>query len=289
MMSGIRITTQLPPELYEWLGDVYPTWLQLPPDDFYRLVHFNAPESPLNLFYAETAADIGNSAIFRNLRVFLELVSEGRIVLQQDSTMTSDTLELLVDVLHWPNNDMSGVKDMRRPLDEENICPLDFLKALAISSQLIKVDAASITIMENGHRILEEPPGANIIRMVFEAAFSKVNPRTLTKLAHPWVHEQAGVIFWGLSLVGNQPRSANELTRYCFVPPKQFFDYRLTMLPVYMRAVFLNPLIWFGLMETRNVAADQENPDGVLYQNTPLFDKFMHFDTEIARPVETPN
>ncbi len=288
-MSRIRISTPLPPELSAWLKDVYPAWLQLPSDEFYRLVPFNSAESPLSLSYIANAAAIGTTAVFDNLRVFLSLISEGKIILQQNSTMTSDSLELLVDVTHWPNHDFNSVKKMRRPLDEENICPLDFLKSLATESQLIEVKEKSIKVTPNGRLLLENRIDVAIVRRVFAAAFSKVNPRTLTKLAHPWVHEQTGIIFWGLSLVADQPRNADQLTRYCFVPPKQFFDYRLTILPVYMRAVFLNPLVWFGLMETQTGTTNDTNHDSVLYKKSALFDEFFHFDLERAQPIERAN
>ncbi len=288
-MSRIRLSTPLPPELSAWLKDVYPAWLQLPPDDFYRLVPFNSAESPLSLNYIGNAAEIGGSAVFDNLRIFLSLISEGKIVLQQNSTMTSDSLELLVDATHWPNHDFHNVKNMRRPLDEENICPLDFLKALAIESQLVEVNEKSIIVTPSGRLLLENRIDVAIVRRIFAAAFSKVNPRTLTKLAHPWVQEQTGIIFWGLSLVADQPRSADQLTRYCFVPPKQFFDYKLMILPVYMRAVFLNPLIWFGLMETQTGTTNDTNHDGVLYKKSALFDEFFHFDLEREQPIERAN
>lgn len=288
-MSTIRISTPFPPELNNWLKDAYPAWLELQPDDFRRLVPFNSPDSTLSLNYADTVEEIGSSTIFGHLRVFLELITEGKIVLYSDSTMSSDTLEILIEVLIWPNVDFTNVKKMQRPLYEENICPLDFLRALAMSSGLIKVDGASITVTEAGRWFLENSPDAHIIREVFDAAFSKVNPRTLTKLAHPWVQEETGIVFWGLSRVAGEPRSADQLTRYCFVPPKEFLDDRLSTLPIYMRAVFLNPLIWFGLIETQKVMGDDENPSGILYQKTPLFDKFMHFDVTLVQPIERLN
>lgn len=288
-MSQIRLSTPLPSELYAWLKDVYPTWLQLPPDDFRRLIPFNSDESPLSLNYIENAEEIGNSAIFENLRVFLSLIAERRIVMQPDATMDSDTLELLVDATHWPNDDMDLVKKMRRPLDQENICALDFLMALAVESRLVEVEGASINLTPNGTRLLEDRLDVAIIRSVFIAAFSKVNPRTLTKLAHPWVHEQTGIVLWGLSLVGDHPRSANELTRFCFMPPKEFFDDRLMILPVYMRAVFLQPLIWFGLMEAQSEVEEYIDFDDLVYKKTALFDRFFQFDVERAQPVERAN
>lgn len=288
-MSQIRLSTPLPSELYAWLKDVYPTWLQLPPNDFRRLIPFNSGESPLSLNYIENAAEIGSSAIFDNLRVLLSLIAEGKIVLQPDATMDSDTLELLVEATHWPNDDMDLVKKMRRPLDQENICELDFLMALAVESQLVEVEGTSITLTPSGSCVLDDRLNVAIIRSVFIAAFSKVNPRTLTKLAHPWVHEQTGIVLWGLSLVGDHPRSADELTRFCFMPPKEFFDDRLMILPVYMRAVFLNPLIWFGLMEAQSEVENYIDHDDLVYQKSAIFDRFFQFDVERAQPVERAN
>ncbi|MGO4917887.1 hypothetical protein [Pseudogemmobacter sp. W21_MBD1_M6] len=288
-MPDIRISTPFPPELYEWLEDVYPVWLQTPLDAFYGLIPFNSVAAPLQLAYAENIDALGNSSIFRNLNIFLTLIAEEKILLDSDATMTSDSLDLLLTTTHWPKYDMEMVNRLQRPLHEETICPLDFLKALAFVTGLIELRNNRLAVTEFGHSLLEGRIDTVLVRKVFEATFAKVNPRTLTKLAHPWVHEQAGIIFWGLSVVGETPRSASELARYCFVPPKQFFDYRLKVLHTYMRVVFLQPLIWFSLIETVDVEADKTNPDGLLYRKTPLFDEFFKFSIDRSMPVERPN
>ena len=288
-MSGIRISTPFPPVLYDWLKDVYPVWLQLPLDALYGLVPFNSAESPLRLDYAANTAALSGSLIFQNLRTFLNLIEEDRIQLLADDTMTSDCLELLLDATVWPHHDVECIKRFPRPIHEETICRLDFLKALAITSEMITLSDNRLEITESGRLLLADEVNVRMVRRVFEAAFGKVNPRTLTKLAHPWVHEQAGVIFWGLSIVGDTPRSAEELSRYCFVPPKQFIDWRLWVIQTYMRAVFLHPLSWFGLLEIQDAEATENNSEGLLYRKSPVFDSLFHFEIEKLLPVERPN
>ena len=288
-MFRIKLSTPMPSELTDWLGDVFPAWLQLPPDAFQNLVPFNGPESPIRIKYVGNASELGRSVMFDNLQVFLKLISEGRVSLDEESHLTSDSLELLLETTNWPGYDLERTRQLTRPLREDIIGPLDFLKALAIECDLIKVDGDRIEICEYGHRILQKQINLVLARRVFEAAFSKVNPRTLTKLAHPWVHEQSGVILWGLSITADKPRSADALTRYCFVPPKQFFEGKLKVLDIYMRSVFLQPLTWFGLMETQVVEADDANEHGLLYKKTPLFDQFLQFDIERVMPVERAN
>ena len=288
-MSKIRLSTPLPPKLTEWLQDVFPAWLQLPEGSFYALVPFNAPQSPLRLDYVDNAADIAASIIFSNLRLFMTLIGEGRIALLPDGTMTSDSLDLLLQTTDWPNYDIDLTRQLTRPIDQETIGPLDFLIALAIASRFIEVDEGRIKVTDAGRRLRENLIDSSMVRTVFEAAFAKVNPRTLTKLAHPWVQEQAGIIFWGLSITADTPRAVSELTRYCIVPPKKFLDQTFNVLDVYMRAVYLTPLTWFGLMTTTSPQADKTQIHERLYQKTPLFDQFMHFEIERAPPVERPN
>jgi hypothetical protein len=92
---------------------------------------------------------------------------------------------------------------------------LDFLKALALECDLIQIAEDRIEIRDNGLRILKKNQiNVALVRRVFEAIFSKVNPRNLTKLAHPWVQEQSGIMLWALSITADKPRSAKELTRY---------------------------------------------------------------------------
>jgi hypothetical protein len=288
-MSRIKLSTPLPAKLTEWLQDVFPAWLQLPESIFYGMVPFNAPQSPLHLNYSDCAADLGAAVIFSNLRIFLSLIGEGRITLLQDGSVSSEGLDLLLETTSWPNCDMDVTRQMRRPLDQENIGPLDFLMALASASQMITIVDGQIKVADAGRRVCANLIDVAIVRAVFEAAFAQVNPRTLTKLAHPWVHEQAGIIFWGLSITANSPRTVSELTRYCFVPPEKFLDNTFRMLDVYMRAVYLAPLSWFGLMAATAPNGSETHPYERLYQKTPLFDRFMDFDFERARPSERPN
>jgi hypothetical protein len=288
-MSRIKLSMPLPPELTDWLGDVFPAWLQLPQEAFYKMIPFNAAESPIQIQYSEHAAEIGRSHIFTNLNVFLTLISEGRVCVDPDSTLTSDSLELLLQTTHWPNYDYELIKRLSRPLHEGIIGPLDFLKALALECDLIQIEEDRIEIRDNGLRMLKNQTDVALVRRVFEAIFSKVNPRNLTKLAHPWVQEQSGIMLWALSITADKPRSAKELTRYCFVPPQQFFDHRLSTLDIYMRAVFLAPLTWLGLLETQTVEASDANVQGLLYKKTALFDQFIQFDFERLQPVERAN
>jgi len=288
-MSGIRISTPFPPELYDWLEDVYPAWLQLPPDAYSRLVPFNSAESPLRLDYAANTAALSGSPVFQNLRTFLNLIEEDQIQLLPDDTMSSDCLELLLDATVWPQYDVEGAKRLPRPIHEETICPLDFLKALAIASDLTTLSNNRLEVTASGRLLLANKVNVRMVRKIFEAAFGEVNPQTLTKLAHPWVHEQAGVIFWGLSIVGDTPRSAEELSRYCFVPPEQFFGVRHRLMHIFMRAVYLRPLFWFGLLEIHDTDATENNPEGLLYRKSPVFDSLFRFGIERLLPAERPN
>lgn len=288
-MFRIKMSTPMPSELTDWLAYVFPAWLQLPPDAFQNLVPFNGPESPIRIKYVGNAADLGRSIMFDNLQVFLRLISEGRVKVDDGSNLTSDSLELLLETTNWPGYDLELTRHLTRPLREEIICPLDFLKALATECDLIRIEGGRIEIQEHGHRLLQKQISLGLVRRVFEAAFSKVNPRTLTKLAHPWVHEQSGIVLWGLSITADTPRSAEALTRYCFVPPKKFFDGTLKILDIYMRSVFLQPLTWFGLLETQDVEAGEANGYGLLYKKTPLFDQFLQFDIERVKPLELAN
>lgn len=288
-MFRIKLSTPLPPDLSNWLGDVFPAWLQLPPDAFQNLIPFNGPVSPIQIRYIGNAAELGRSVVFANLRVLLQCISDGRVRCDLGSKFTSESLELLLETTTWPDYDVAAARKLPRPLREEIIGPLDFLKSLAIECDLIQIDRDRIEIQEYGHRLLQGQVNLSLVRCVFEAAFSKVNPRTLTKLAHPWVHEQSGVILWGLSITADKPRSVEELTRYCFVPPVKFFEGMLPILDTYMRVVFLQPLTWFGLMETQIVQAGAASEAGQLYRKTPLFDQFMQFDIERVKPMERPN
>ena len=288
-MSRIKLSTPLPTKLTEWLQDVYPAWLQLPEEAFYGMVPFNSQRSPLHLNYSVCAADLAASVIFSNVRVFLNLIGEGRITLLEDGKISSDGLDLLLETTAWPNCDMDVIRMTRRPLDQENIGPLDFLVALAHAAQLTTVVEGRIRVTDAGWRVCAQLVDPSIVRAVFEASFARVNPRTLTKLAHPWVHEQAGIIFWGLSITADAPRTVSELTRYCFVPPEKFLDDALGMLELYMRAVYLTPLTWFGLMATTTPSDGETHVYDRLYHKTPLFDRFMEFDLERAQPAESPN
>ena len=288
-MSRIKLSTPLPAKLTEWLQDVYPAWLQLPEAAFNGMVPFNSPRSPLHLNYADCAADLAASVIFSNLRVFLSLIREGRITLLEDGKISSDGLDLLLETTTWPCCDMDVTRMMRRPLDQENLGPLDFLVALAHAAQLTTIVEGRIRVTGAGRRVCEQLVDPSIVRAVFESAFIRVNPRTLTKLAHPWVHEQAGIILWGLSITADAPRTVSELTRYCFVPPEKFLDGTLNMLDLFMRVVYLTPLTWFGLMEAATPSDGATHVYDSLYHRTPLFDRFIEFDLERALPAERPN
>jgi hypothetical protein len=221
--------------------------------------------------------------------LFLTLIGEGRIILLSDGKMASDSLDLLLSTTDWPNYDIELTRMHRRPLDQDNLGPLDFLIALAKACQFVEVAGGRIKVTDAGRRLHENRIDMATVRTVFESTFTKIDPRTLTKLAHPWVHEQAGIVFWGLSMTADVPRTVPELTRYCFVPPEKFLDNRSSILEVYMRSVYLLPLTWFGLMGTTAPQTTSWTVHDLMFQKRPLFDRFMHFTIDPALPVERPN
>ena len=171
-MSRIKLSTPLPAVLTDWLGDVFPAWIQLPPDAFYNLIPFNGAASPIKINYNGNAAELARSRVFTNLKVFLTLISERRVQSDPDCQLTSDSLELLLAATDWPGLDLVNTEGLPRPLREDIIGPLDFLKALAIECDLINVEVDRIEIRENGRRLLRGEINLPLVRRVFEAAFS---------------------------------------------------------------------------------------------------------------------
>ncbi len=83
----------------------------------------STPHNLHSISTISTQPRIFASAIFSNLRLFLTLIDEGRIVMLPDGKMASDSLDLLLATTDWPSFDIELTRQLRRPLDQENLVP----------------------------------------------------------------------------------------------------------------------------------------------------------------------
>ena len=72
------------------------------------------------------------------------------------------------------------------------------------------------------------------------------------------------------------------LTRLCAIPSSAFWNRNGTSAPVQWKPAFSDPLLWFGLLESRiEGKSPTEVFDRRLYRKAPLFDCFVKFNVQV--------
>ena len=114
---------------------------------------------------------------------------------------------------------------------------------------------------------------------LFEATCHNYNLAYLDPMAaEDNYQQQIGLILYLLAQFGDRPRTAADLVVGCTLP----IDSVQTDLSHKPESVFavrvLRYLVWFGLLETAQRAANDELFARPLYRKTPLYDRFLSFD-----------
>ena len=95
-----------------------------------------------------------------------------------------------------------------------------------------------------------------------------------------WPQQQIGMALWALSTTGHRWQETGELMRLSVLPDDAVLRSPDWVAPMLFALRVLRPLRWFGLLECRE---DPVFRDRGVWRKTPLFDRFLTFDTNLSR------
>lgn len=268
-----------------WLGGIEPAWTLLDIDSFNALAFPRSPtEGPIHMATDLSIEEINQSAIARNTIVLLQAASiEPGLQLTAAGNLSRAVVAAMLDAFTWPGFDKADVLRHNKVANEPDVLPLFFLRHLVVASKLLRRHKGYLRITPLGRKMLLPPGPPSLQAILFDRTFWGLDLSYFYHGLHgDWPLRDAGRVLWSLSAAASEWEVPERLTRLCTIPINGVLDSTWDSGSSAMEARVLRPLLWFGLLESRD--ADSGGPAYArrhLYRKTALFDRFLSFDVRL--------
>lgn len=274
------------PAIRRWPGGIEPAWTMLDLDSFAALRLPLSPSfGPVRLAADLTPDEFGQSPVARNGLVVLSAADGGAgLKLTATGNLSRAAVAELIDRVDWPDFDKTEMSRFCKVINETDFFPLHVLRNMLQAARLIRRHKGHFKTTPEGRKMSREPSIRALQAMLFLTTFWYFDLAYFTWGKYDgWPQRDAGLILWSLSVAAHDWQSPEQLTRLCTIPPDEPLDGPWDTAASAMEARLLRYLIWFGLLEYREL---EREPSQLfarrVYRKTALFDRFLSFDVQLA-------
>ena len=273
------------PSVRRWLGDAMPAWTLLNQVSFAALRHPPAMQgSAIRLATDLTPEEIGQSAVTRNALILLHAASVAPgLKLTATGNLTRQVVADMWELFSWPDFDKKQALPFHKVINEPDFLPLFFVRHLVEAARLVKKRKGRLRLTRIGERALESPGRDALQALLFHMAFWMIDLGYLSRgFLGSWPQQDAGIVFWSMSISAHDWMTPAQLARLCTVPINGVLDQEYDKASYAIEGVILRPLNAFGILEHRaEPKPGQRLSTTHFYRKTPLFDRFLKFEVEL--------
>lgn len=254
----------------------YVRWLQRP--------DWNEPEFPMKLRADLPVAEVAETRLLNQTRLFLKLMAEeGSAPLTPAGYLKRAYVARMIEQMEWPRAHMADFPPgMFKKVDEFDAKPLDIIRRLCECAGWVRHRRDALYVPKRVLGLLDDEQTSWLYRELFITFFRRFNIWHLfTDEAAPAVQQTAAVTLWRLSVVADNWITLQNM------PPEILIDgVRDVMtradLPdwelIVLDHLMLRPLSWLGLLE-RDRPEDRVTQEAAQtrFRKTALFDRFITF------------
>jgi hypothetical protein len=270
-----------------WLGGIEPAWTLLDHQSFASL---DEPPSSaggaIRLASDLTDRELQKSAVARNALVILRAAAEGPgLKLTTAGNLSRTVVAEMCKLFTWPGYDIGGEFQFHKVVNEQDFLPLYFVRGTVQAAKLARKHKGYLTITPAGRRLLEPQNLRALQAVLFHTVFWILDLSYLGRDRFGvWPQRDRGVVLWSLSVAGNDWVPRENLTRICTIPIIGVLESEWDIGSYAMEAKILRPLLWFGLLEYRELdSPDTAGGKKHCYRKTALFDRFVSFDVQLEQ------
>ncbi|MBI4408574.1 MAG: hypothetical protein HY561_02620 [Gemmatimonadetes bacterium] len=241
---------------------------------------------PLRLNTELGAAEVRPSRLYRNARAFLQaLRDEGPALATEFGNLNRRFVSAMLDRLEWDEGERERVRHLRRHyrvINEEFFQPLHLLRVLLGLAHLVRRRRGRFRLTRRAALLLDEERAGELYASLFRTFFRGFNlaylhdapdsPALQETLALTLYRMRAAAAEWHRPLLLAErvlPDAVRE-------QPADLFGENAAAWAFEGRVV--QPLVWFGLLERRDLPGRIPGPEKFEVRKTPLFDRFLRFD-----------
>jgi hypothetical protein len=233
-----------------------------------------------------TDTDLSGSAVVRTALMLLQLASEtGGLKLTATGNLSRGVVGQMIELIEWPGLDRDELFALNKVINEPDFLPVHFVRVLLQGTKLVRTSRGMLVPSRLGKQMLLPEGHGALQALLFHIALWHVNLGYFDRNpAETWPQTHTGVVLWSLSAAANDWLDRVTLTRLCTVPIPSVLESVWDLGTYAMDARILKPLVWFGLLESRQEGTTGAT-EGRLYRKTALFDRFLKFTVQVERPA----
>lgn len=224
-------------------------------------------------------AALADTNVLPNARILMTELEGNETRLTAKGNLNRKLVQKLMERFRWDGRDGAEIRSVRTNVNEHDFPPAMYLHAVLRLAGLVRSEKGVLKLTRKGHALLPEEEAGRLQAVLFRTTFVRYNPAYLDGLNMPEVF--APQIFLILYLIGQfcvDWRPPDALMRSVTFPTKELTEPKYPRLPVSaFEARVLRYLCWFGMMEKRQPAANDDWRQPQLYRKTALYDRILWF------------
>jgi hypothetical protein len=274
-------------DVRNWLGGIEPAWTLLDHRSFASLVELpSSTGGAIRLAADLTDQELQKSAMAQNALILVHRAADGSgLKLTATGNLSRSVVAEMCKLFTWPGYDMTGEFQFHKVVNEQDFLPLFFVRHTVQAAKLVRKHKGHLTITPAGRRLLEPQNLRALQAVLFHAVFWALDLSNLGRDRFgAWPQRDRGIVLWSLSVAGNDWTPREDLTRMCTIPIIGVLESAWDSGSYAMEAKILRPLLWFGLLEYRELDnSNSASGKRHCYRKTALFDRFVSFDVQLEQ------
>jgi hypothetical protein len=256
----------------------------LSPEQMHRLLMgdwFTAGALRVNLGIA--ASDVSNADFLVNARTFLRAVQEaGGVRATAAGNLPRKFVAEMLECLRFPGGHVTDIREYNKAINEHDVFVVHSLRVVLEVAKLIRRTSGRFVLRPAGRELLPEAKAATLYLRLFRTVFREFSLAYLDSFGPevPSLQHTVAFSLYRVSVAAGEWRDPKQLAREIVLPEvyaelvNPHWD---DSAPASVVQRVLLPLQWFGLLERRNLPAQDRFDRPYEVRKTPLFDRFIQF------------
>jgi len=223
--------------------------------------------------------DLAATSVVPNARILMARLDGVGAKLTAKGNLNRKLVESLVDRFQWQGYPAERIRDMNKVVNEDDYNPALYLHAVLKLGGLVRAEKGFLKLTKKGKALLPEEAAGKLQAALLRTTFTRYNPAFLDR------YDMKEIFSWQISLIlyligrfNDDWRPADALMRSVTIPCKEADDARTPDTPWRtFEARVLRYLCWFGLIEERQAAANDDWRQPKLFRKTALYDRMLTF------------